>query len=107
MRLIDLNTVIEEIEDTVTSVSFCGTVEAARSAHETKDRILSRVKDLPAIDAVPARHGRWEYILGDGKFRAILICSSCRRNVGEYNRFNYCPHCGAKMDLEGTDADKT
>jgi hypothetical protein len=53
VRLIDLNTVLEEIEDTVTSVSFCGTVEAARSAHETKDRILSRVKDLPTIEAVP------------------------------------------------------
>lgn len=52
------------------------------------------------IDAAPVVHGRWEYIPGDGKFRAILICSRCRRNVGEYNRFNYCPHCGAKMDLE-------
>ena len=60
------------------------------------------IEQAPAIEAVPVRHGRWEYIPGDGKFRAILICSSCRRNVGEYNRFNYCPHCGAKMDLEET-----
>lgn len=57
------------------------------------------IENAPTVDAVPVRHGRWEYIPGDGKFRAILICSRCRRNVGEYNRFNYCPNCGAKMDL--------
>ena len=71
MKLIDLNTVLEEIEDTVTSVSFCGTVEAARSAHETKDRILSRVKDLPTIEAVPIKPlcawlaANASYIFGD------------------------------------------
>lgn len=71
------------------------------------DDVIERLDVQPTIDAVPVVHGRWEYIPGDGKFRAILICSRCRRNVGEYDRFNYCPNCGAKMDLKeqqnGTD----
>ena len=62
--------------------------------------IKALISAMPEVDAVPVKHGRWEYIPGDGKFRAILICRRCRRSVGEYNRFNYCPHCGAKMDLE-------
>jgi hypothetical protein len=102
MQLIDLNTVLEEIEDTVTSVSFCGTVEAARSAHETKDRILSRVKDLPTIDAVPVVHGYWKL-----NHEKEWCCSACGYAPVVHEGANYCGCCGAKMDLEGTDADKT
>ena len=65
------------------------------------------VEKAPVLHVAQIDHAKWEYIPCDGKFRAILVCSRCRRNVGEYNRFNYCPHCGAKMDLEekqhGTD----
>ena len=55
---------------------------------------------MPTVDAAPVKHGKWEYVPTDGKFRAILICSKCKRSVGEYDRYKFCPHCGAKMDLE-------
>lgn len=53
----------------------------------------------PTIEAEPVKHGRWE--------KAANLkpkCSLC----GEYHLFawpdykkcNYCPNCGAKMDLE-------
>ena len=55
---------------------------------------------FPTVDVAPVKHGKWEYIPSDGKFRAILICSKCKKCVGEYDRYKFCPNCGAKMDLE-------
>ena len=54
---------------------------------------------LPAADVAPVVHGRW-YWAEDGHCK----CSVC----GQYAtvkrlvvKTNYCPNCGAKMDLEG------
>lgn len=65
------------------------------------DDVIERLDAQPTIDAAPVKHGRWEYIPSDGNFRAILICSKCKKCVGEYDRYKFCPNCGAKMDLEG------
>lgn len=51
------------------------------------------IDEAPTVDAVPVVHGHWEDYLKSGlKYR----CSFCK------SRFNtaweYCPHCGAKMD---------
>ena len=51
---------------------------------------------------VPVRHGRWE------KQSGLYSCSECgmtcpydvQADVIEYWVCNYCPKCGAKMDLE-------
>ena len=49
-------------------------------------------------DVVEVRHGEWE------KFPfGMRICSECRYLQGKKKRFekrNYCPNCGAKMDGE-------
>ena len=58
---------------------------------------------LPAADVAPVRHGRWE------KQSGLYSCSECGKtcpydvqaDVIEYWVCNYCPDCGAKMDLEG------
>ena len=69
------------------------------------------IENIPAADVEPVRHGRWEecdWMEYDGHSehirypKAALRCSAC------YNAFkkvllwkdNYCPNCGAKMDLE-------
>lgn len=57
---------------------------------------------LPASDVAPVRHGRWE------KQNGLYSCSECGKtcpydvqaDVIEYWACNYCPECGAKMDLE-------
>ena len=52
---------------------------------------------FPTADVEPVRHGRWvEY-----QVPPIICCSNCdwATDVKEKN-FNYCPNCGAKMDLE-------
>lgn len=64
-----------------------------------------KIKAIPAANAVPVVHGRWvhndEYVLWAEKY----VCSVCNCNApsdGDYrhNLTDYCPNCGAKMDLE-------
>lgn len=77
------------------------------------------VRALPAIDAAPVRHARWvwdndaiDWNIGS------WVCSDCkqrnenihagmpggyvgiRSNTNIWAGSNYCPNCGAKMDLE-------
>lgn len=58
---------------------------------------------LPRVGTVEVVHGRWEKQLG------IDHCSVCHKvrpydvqaDTVNYWTCNYCPSCGAKMDLEG------
>lgn len=61
---------------------------------------ISAIKQFPAADVAPVRHGRWEQHL----LPLAWKCSVCRYNTSnralKYNHMNYCPNCGAKMDGE-------
>ena len=64
-------------------------------------KTIEKIK--PADDVSPVVHGRFVH---DGPRFAGGVdwwhCSSCGRLVsGVETRFDYCPHCGCKMDLEG------
>ena len=50
------------------------------------------VAEIPAAEVEPVRHGRWN---PDGS------CSECGEfdNKDPYGS-NYCPNCGAKMDVK-------
>ena len=54
----------------------------------------------PTIEAEPVRHGRWILkilpIGGGDKIRSYL-CSECDRYTNM--KFDFCPNCGARMDL--------
>ena len=58
------------------------------------------INDLNWFDAEPVRHGRW---LDEGCYN---VCSLCAADFDKYDDggylqdFDYCPKCGAKMDLE-------
>ena len=60
------------------------------------------IDDAPTIEAEPVKHGRWE------KQQGLYSCSECGKvcpydvqaDVIEYWPCNYCPNCGARMDLE-------
>lgn len=57
------------------------------------------IKAIPSADVAPVRHGRWVY---NGIPDSILSgCSLCGFSCGAYS-FNYCPNCGARMDLDLT-----
>lgn len=77
--------------------SFYGGIEVARTA----------IRNLPAADVAPVRHGRWvESSIPCEKY----VCSECGGACwyydyqGDVAKSRYCPNCGAKMDLEEADA---
>ena len=53
------------------------------------------ISEQPTVDAEPVRHGRWMHLSNTwGE------CSVCGERNKYLKRWNYCPHCGAKMDGE-------
>lgn len=71
-------------------------------ADETCASVVWDFENLPAQDVVEAVHGKWIY-LDDGDWE----CSNCKEPIvicvcGKDRtwKHQYCPSCGAKMDLE-------
>ena len=64
------------------------------------------IAEAPAVDAAPVVHGYWDdsgrYQFPCGKKAIRCSICGCALSEGEYHLFNwnYCPVCGAKMDME-------
>ena len=64
------------------------------------------MEDAPTVDAVEVVHGYWDdsgrYQFPSGKKAIRCNICGCALSEGEYHLFtwNYCPVCGAKMDME-------
>lgn len=76
------------------------------------DQAILLIKNIPSADVELVRYGRWEecdwvdvdeHGFGTRRtFKAGLRCSQCAcvfKKKLLWKR-NYCPNCGAKMDLE-------
>ena len=59
------------------------------------------IKEAPAADVVPVRHGRWTDVYQDGACSWSGRCSACRtrNDIPHPLVANFCPACGARMDL--------
>lgn len=63
-------------------------------------RVVALIADAPAANVAPVVHGRWVSVAG----KRDRICSRCLHNEPYKNAdddaevFEFCPHCGAKMD---------
>ena len=79
-RLIDANALIEEAN--------------AEGAYGYVDAF--QIANAPTIDAVEVKHAQWIQQPFNGTH--IWRCSKCE-TIGS-PQWNYCPKCGAKMDLE-------
>lgn len=63
---------------------------------EVIECVMTTLVCVPLVDVAPVVHGQW--VNG-------CQCSVCGDRHGPYNSrhkpfYNYCPHCGAKMDEE-------
>lgn len=58
--------------------------------------VLNAVRTMQAIDAEPVVHGRWISHFDRSE------CSACGGIcwADSASTYDYCPNCGAKMDLE-------
>lgn len=73
------------------------------------DDMMGDVDDAPAADVAPVKHGRWDCIPNkymavaskDGSYSGnATVCSGCHEVNPNAYKTNYCPNCGARMDLE-------
>ena len=74
------------------------------------EKAAQMLEKLPAADVAPVVHGCWiEYtkvIIPEpyNKWEQAWKCSECGFDDG-FVAYNFCPNCGARMDLEeSTDA---
>ena len=99
MRLIDADALNDYVMDTWGGGNIDNTVIWYGD-------VLEAIHNAPTIDAVPVVHGRWEIKLLNDYQKYRVTCSICGwvgiENYDSYDvpsDFNYCPNCGAKMDL--------
>ena len=68
---------------------------------EYSECVQYAVQKMPTVDAVPVRHGRWEW---NGE---AFICSACgnghkgQPTIMGQPMFEFCPMCGADMRKDG------
>ena len=63
--------------------------------HEgTPGRARELIKQAPAADVAPVRHGRWK----NGGNGLYDTCLACGKEIYLAIPMNYCPECGALMD---------
>ena len=76
--------------------------KAAITIATAKKLIRNIVSRAPVANVVLVQHGRWE------KKSGLYSCSECgvtcpydvQADIIEYWSCNYCPNCGAKMDVD-------
>lgn len=90
---IDRDVLLKDIEE---SVVFSGQTPNAEIVGANK--VISRIKAAPIADVAPVVHGQW---LDNEDYMFCSICgiqwNYCDNDT---KTFNYCPNCGARMDLE-------
>ena len=63
------------------------------------DVVISDIKGMKSADVAEVVHGRWIWNEeGEIDWEQFYRCSNCGDK--EYWESNFCPNCGAKMDLE-------
>ena len=89
MRLIDADALKREITDSG---------EDSTIANYVRHVLRETLDNVPTINAVPVRHGRW-LRMDEAPEWDQRRCSECG-DISCCQR-NYCPNCGAKMDGDG------
>lgn len=81
--------------------------------YATTQAICKVVAEMPAADVQPVKRGKWNThdvvkVLCSGKtLDGFCQCEAC----GDvfplvYSEYNYCPNCGARMDLDSVAHDR-
>lgn len=66
-------------------------IEEGIISKEVGDELLKRIEEENM------KHDKWE----TNKVAFMKTCSLCGKSVDQSHDYDFCPECGAKMDLEG------
>lgn len=101
MRLIDA-----DIFNNFDYSSFFGAL--TEDAVQGMETVLTAIDTAPTIDAVPMRHGHWEFKddFGNRNYDFVAVCSRCGKEekASGYSHsewiseWQYCNSCGAQLD---------
>lgn len=72
--------------------------EIGNEINELKAVIDIIEEDIPAADVEPVNHGEWQEITTHNgcTYDYDCVCSICGKSG--IPSYDFCPHCGAKMD---------
>lgn len=96
-----------ERERTVELLRSLGNREYRKEKGTIQDAIkmISYPEYTPAADVAPVVHGRWVHTKAPF-MNECEDCSVCGYRTVWGHRYNYCPNCGAKMNIkDGGDND--
>ena len=105
MKVIDAYALLKKI----TSINTSGRYSFCRGVYTVAEIVLEFIKNSPTVETV--KRGHW-VDMGNGDIDGIYhCCSVCQEeayfdyDAREYVHFDYCPHCGAKMDGKEMDGE--
>lgn len=76
------------------------------SNNDRANQIIDLFDDLPTADVQPVKRGKWEQLVSKQSglnYEVGARCSCCNEHtvticICEAMPFEFCPHCGARMD---------
>lgn len=57
-----------------------------------------QIQEQPTVD--PVKHGKWEPVARGLRVKCSVCESGMESHPIAFSSYDFCPHCGAKMDLE-------
>ena len=88
---------VHDLVRSLTKYAWASPVRNEQRVTVDADDVQFGVDKIPSADVAPVQHGRWLCV--DTDTEQFFLCNRCKKK--EYWESNYCPNCGAKMDLEG------
>lgn len=73
----------------------------SQGSNGQRDLIINFIEDLPSVNSQP-KTGHW---ISDDRDDFLWKCSNCNHNSGYLGnkfskpKYNFCPNCGAKMEI--------
>lgn len=93
-RYIDKDAIVQDMKERLNNVNH-GDYIYYRFGYKLAIRYI---ENAPTVDVQEVKHGKWDEIRGAyGKLEGWIHRDCGRMSMG---KDNYCPKCGARMDLE-------
>lgn len=81
-------------------ISRADAIQAARHAWAKGLEPSQYIEIIPAVDAAPVVHGRWEEKKEHMGYVCCSVCNGCYVDKAWIfdTKWGWCPQCGARMD---------